>query len=247
MAGLAESPENPSEPPHFKPRHKWERGAGVRLALLASTNPRNVFRMASESMAEFSAALLLLQDNHRLVEIRIALLDLVAQDSNLRVLATQAEDCSSRDVGMVDVSRNQPAQIVGVFTGAAAPAFMQQELDAVDVLKHAGALRLGAISGGAASPRGIQFAFPIELRQFGHLPAIDLRRRKTQLFFKGLLQNADVSVLTKDQRNHQPVVARAHLAIGPGIACERPLLPARNIRRLPVVLADCSWKSEAWC
>src|SRR5512141_3092793 len=54
----------------------------------------------------FGAALLLLQDNHGLVEIRIALFDLRTQDSNLRVLATQAEDCSSRHVGMVDVSRN---------------------------------------------------------------------------------------------------------------------------------------------
>ena len=85
---------------------------------------------------ELGAALLLLQNDHRLVEIRIALRDLLPQYADLGILATQAEDGRSSHVGMVDVSRNQAAQIVGIFPGPAAPAFMQQELDAVNILEN---------------------------------------------------------------------------------------------------------------
>src|SRR5258708_36130086 len=51
MGGLAEIPENSYDPPHFKPTHKCESAAGARVALLASIKPKNVFRTASESMA----------------------------------------------------------------------------------------------------------------------------------------------------------------------------------------------------
>ena len=42
MAGLAEIPENPSEPPHLTPTRKADKGAGLRVCLLISTRPLNV-------------------------------------------------------------------------------------------------------------------------------------------------------------------------------------------------------------
>src|SRR5437899_173706 len=42
MAGFAECPEQPSEPPHFTPSVRVDNGAGFRSALSASTQPRNV-------------------------------------------------------------------------------------------------------------------------------------------------------------------------------------------------------------
>jgi hypothetical protein len=51
MAGFAVRPENPSAPPHLRPTHRLESGAGERLDLLASTKPEKVCRIASVSMA----------------------------------------------------------------------------------------------------------------------------------------------------------------------------------------------------
>src|SRR5579859_2752480 len=51
IAGLAEMPENPSDPPHFNPTDKAESGAGVRSNLLASTKPKKVWRMACDSIS----------------------------------------------------------------------------------------------------------------------------------------------------------------------------------------------------
>ena len=52
IAGFAEMPEKPSDPPHFSPTHKFDSGAGVRLALFASTSPKKVCRMVSSIIAD---------------------------------------------------------------------------------------------------------------------------------------------------------------------------------------------------
>src|SRR5690606_14935668 len=44
--GFAEIPENPSEPPHFRPTESLESGAGCRSCLFISTSPRKVSRIA---------------------------------------------------------------------------------------------------------------------------------------------------------------------------------------------------------
>src|SRR5690606_41632634 len=44
--GFAEMPENPSEPPHFRPTESLESGAGRRSCLFISTSPRKVSRIA---------------------------------------------------------------------------------------------------------------------------------------------------------------------------------------------------------
>ena len=64
---------------------------------------------------------------------------------------------------------------------------MQEKLYAVNILKYTRALRIGAIAGNALSSGVLQLAFTIKFRQFGHLPAIDLRWGEPQLLFKRLL------------------------------------------------------------
>src|SRR6266704_2859814 len=79
-------------------------------------------------------------------------------------------------------------------------------------------------------------AFPIKPCQFRHLPTIGLGRAETQLLLKRLLQHTDVSVLTKDERNDQPIVPGGNLAVGPVVSEKRAFFPARNVWRFPTVL-----------
>src|SRR5713226_7663748 len=99
----------------------------------------------------FGAALLLLHDHQRLIEIRISLAQLRAQNADLRVLATQTEHRCSRHVRMMDVARNESAEIVGILPRASAAPFMQQKADAIHVLENSGALRTWRVT--CKSPR----------------------------------------------------------------------------------------------
>jgi hypothetical protein len=89
----------------------------------------------------FRAAALLLENVEWLIKLWIPLANLFAKDANLCVLAAQAEDRGSGDVGMVNVAGDQSAEIVGIFPRAAAAAFVQQEANAVNVREKAVALR----------------------------------------------------------------------------------------------------------
>jgi hypothetical protein len=50
-AGLAEIPENPSEPPHFSPTFNFWIETGVLLSLFMSINPLKVSLMAADIIA----------------------------------------------------------------------------------------------------------------------------------------------------------------------------------------------------
>jgi len=82
-----------------------------------------------------------------------------------------------------------------------------------------------------------RLSFPIQLRQFGDLAAVELRRGETQFFFERLLQNLYVLVLTKNQRNNEPVISCANLAVGPAISHKRLAIPRRHIGWHPVEFA----------
>src|SRR5579859_5736005 len=79
---------------------------------------------------------LLLEKNQRLVELRIAFLDLFPQNIGLRMLASQTQHGCSRDVGMMEVPGDQAAEISRVLARAAAAALMGEKLYAVDVLEQ---------------------------------------------------------------------------------------------------------------
>src|SRR6266550_3646347 len=80
--------------------------------------------------------LLLLENQQWLVEMGIAARDLLLQYGDLCILATQAENRGAGYVRMVDVTREQTAQIIGVLPRAPTAAFMHQEFDPVDISKH---------------------------------------------------------------------------------------------------------------
>ena len=59
----------------------------------------------------FGTALLLLHDHQRLIETRISLPQLSAQNRDLRMLTAQAEHGRSRDVRVMDITGDEPAKI----------------------------------------------------------------------------------------------------------------------------------------
>ena len=83
------------------------------------------------------------------------------------------------------------------------------------------------------TPDLVGLSFAIEPYQISHMPAVDFRRRKTQLLFKRPLQRAYIAVFAKDQRKNQPVVPRTHLAIRSVVSGKCLLLPRGNIGRSP--------------
>ena len=66
----------------------------------------------------------------------------LAKDRHLCVLAAQAQNRGARNVGMMNVTRDQAAEIIGIFARAAAAAFVHQEFDAINIFEYA--WRLGA-------------------------------------------------------------------------------------------------------
>ncbi len=88
---------------------------------------------------------------------------------------------------MVDVTRQQRAEVVRVLACSPAPSFMQQELNAVEVLKHLGRGRRPLRITERKSLQRFRFPLPVKSRQLCDLATIHLRRGKTQFFFKGLL------------------------------------------------------------
>src|SRR5271155_4364042 len=79
----------------------------------------------------FGAAVLLFDDDEGLSEIWISFAQFLTQNRDLRVLAAETENRGTGDIGMIDVTGNEAAEIIGIFAGAATAAFMQQETDAV--------------------------------------------------------------------------------------------------------------------
>ena len=84
---------------------------------------------------EFGAALLLIQNVKGLAEGRITAADLLQQSCGLCGLAAQAEYRSSGYVRVMDVTCDEATEIVGVLSRSSASTFVQQEFDAVDILK----------------------------------------------------------------------------------------------------------------
>ena len=93
----------------------------------------------------FRAAALLLEDDQRLVEPRIALADFFAKDFNLGMLTAEAEYGGSSHVGVMNVACDEAAEIIGVFPSSTAAAFVKQEADTIDVFEQLVAAGRGGI------------------------------------------------------------------------------------------------------
>src|SRR5215831_4709064 len=73
----------------------------------------------------------------------------------------------------------------------------------------------------------------VQACKLGHLATVNLRRSKTQFFFERLLEYADVAVFAEYQRDNEPVVARADLAVGAAVTAEFLACPTRDVGRSP--------------
>src|SRR3954468_8133205 len=87
---------------------------------------------------------------------------------------------------------------------------------------------------GIVDLRGPPFAIKLYIRCY--LLAIHLRRAEAQFFFKCLLEGGDIPVFAKYQWNDEPIISRAHLAIGTAIPLEESFFPSRHIGRSPTKL-----------
>ena len=85
------------------------------------------------------------------------------------MLAAEAENSGSGDVGMIDVSGEEAAEIVGIFTRAAAAAFVRQEFDAVDVREKPRRLRAAGCFHERSRCEAIKLARAIKAREIAHL------------------------------------------------------------------------------
>ena len=81
----------------------------------------------------FGATLLMLHDHQWLIKIRVTLAQLLLQNLDLCMLAAQTEYRCSRHVGMMEITRNEPAQILRILARSSAPAFMQKKSDAIQI------------------------------------------------------------------------------------------------------------------
>src|SRR5438046_1911840 len=126
---------------------------------------------------------------------------------------------------MMDIARDQSTKIVGIFPRSSTATVMQKEPHAVHVFEDSGTLRPGRLSRQLARLDLFGAAIRIEPRQLRHLPPVHLRRGESQLLFKRLLQHRNVPVFAEHQRNHDPVVARAHLAVRSPVSQEFPFFP----------------------
>src|SRR5260370_1207436 len=173
----------------------------------------------------FGAALLFLHDHQRLIEIRISLVQLRAQNADLRVLATQAEHRCSRHIRVMDITRNEPAEIVGILPRASAASFVQQKADAIHTLENSGALRTWRFARQSPRLNVSCSAVLVEASKLGPLSPVNLRPRKAQLSLKGLFQYADFAVFTEHQRDDDPVIPRANLSVTSPVSEKMPLPP----------------------
>ncbi len=105
-----------------------------------------MFAGSPPTSSRFRAAALLLENEQRLVELRIALANFFAKDRDLGMLAAQAQDRRACNIRVVNVAGDEAAEIVGVLARSAATAFVQQKSDAVDVLEQAAARGWGRIA-----------------------------------------------------------------------------------------------------
>src|ERR1019366_3662907 len=124
------------------------------------------------------------------------------------VLAAQARYLCSGYVGVVDVASQQAAECLRVLARAAAAALMGKKADAVDVREDSLALC-------HCRHLGCDVAVALALNQFAHMLAITaIGAAVAQLFFKSFTHILYIPVFAEDQRQDDPIVARAHLAIG---------------------------------
>ena len=111
---------------------------------------------------------------------------------------------------------------MGILPRAPTAALVRKKTDAVEIRK--GPLRNRFV---------LEFAINacMLVQKPAHACAVAVvRSAVSQFFFESLFHPLHVAVLAEDQRQHQPVIARAHLTVGAAITLEATTGPSRSIR-----------------
>src|SRR5215467_4622056 len=117
---------------------KVREGSGLALGVVGFDETEKSLADGLGNHRGFGSALLLLEDEQRLAEMGVAALDMLEEDRDLRMLAAEAENGSTSDVRMVNITGKQAAEITGILARAAATAFMHQKLYSVHIAKDPG-------------------------------------------------------------------------------------------------------------
>ena len=218
-------PLNPSEPPHLSPIVSAESGAGARATSLAfSERGEGLVEGAASMSTDLAARFLLIEDQNRL---RIS--GSRARSSSMSMLACafwqpRLSTVAPGNIGMVNIAGEQAAESLRILACAAAAALMGEEANAVEVGKDALGLCLSAVVGAQLVAAGMT------LDELAHVTAVAVvGDAVAKLFFKGFAHPLDVAVFAEDEGQHNPVVARAHLAVGAAIAVEGACGPGAGI------------------
>src|SRR5258708_26629329 len=99
---------------------------------------------------------------------------------------------------MVDVAREETAEISGILAGASTATFMQQELDAVNIPKNFWRSRSLRAFGELKLLQFFGSAIAVEADQFRDMATVNLRSGEAQFFFERLLQDGKIPVFAEN-------------------------------------------------
>ena len=120
----------------FQAESELRKRRGLAFRFVGFDKTEEGFANGLRKHCRFGSAFLLFENQNRFAAIRVAALDLLEEDGNLRVLATEAKNRGASNVGMMNVACEQATEIVRVFASAAAAAFVHKKFDSVDVAKE---------------------------------------------------------------------------------------------------------------
>ena len=209
-------------------------GRGLAAGLVGNHQAGKRLAQRGADEGVLSAQLLLVKNVERLAEIGVALRDFLLQHAGLRILAAQAEYSGAGHVGVRDVAGQQAAQRLRILPDTAATALVREKPDAVHVRERA--LALGHVfAGGEVGAQDFlhRFAGLHQAEQLAGFGLVALAALVAQVRYQGIFQHLNVAVFAEYQRDNQPVVGRAHAAVGAVVALEGAVLPAAHVGRLP--------------
>ena len=126
------------------------------------------------------------------------------------MLASKAQNRRAGNVGMMNVTGEQSAEICSILARTSTTTFVHQKFYPIDITQNSGGRSWRIIFDERNQAQILALALSVEAHHFGNLAAIDLGSGKTQLFFKGLFQNGEIAVFTEDQWEYHPIISRAH-------------------------------------
>src|SRR5579864_8271995 len=99
------------------------------------------------------------------------------------MLATETQDCSAGDIGMVQIAGNQSTKIACVLSRSTAATLMRKELHSIDVFEQPMRRLVTVFAGLPVAFDRVDSPFAIQTRKLSNLLPIDLRLSIAQPFF----------------------------------------------------------------